>query len=81
MRTSLKLVCAALLGAGFIDAASAATSGTVTFNVQLSDNSGTYHPKHVVAVWVTTSANAFIKTVWKDGTGFSGDGTSHLTQW
>jgi hypothetical protein len=81
MRSSLKILCAALLGAGVIPSVSAQTDGSVTFNVQLSDNSGTYHPKHVVAVWVTTSANAFIKTVWKNGTGFSGEGTSHLTQW
>lgn len=81
MRRIFRLACAALLSAGGAQIASAQTDGSVTFNVQVYNNSGTYQPKHVVAVWVTTSANAFIKTVWKDGTGWSGEGTSHLSQW
>ena len=81
MKTILSLMCAALLGAGLVPIVSAQTDGSVTFNVQLFQDGGSYKPKHVVAVWVVNPSGAFIKTVWKDGTGWTGEGTSHLTQW
>ena len=80
-RTIFKLIWAAILGTGLVDVGCAQTDGSVTFNVQLFQDGGSYKPKHVVAVWVANPSGAFIKTVWKDGTGWTGEGTSHLTQW
>jgi hypothetical protein len=74
-------MCAALLGAGLVPIVSAQTDGSVTFNVQLFQDGGNYKPKHVDTVWVVTSSGTFIKTIWKDGAGWTGTGTSHLTQW
>lgn len=81
MRTTLGAACAMLLCAGFTGTLRAQTDGSVTFNYQLYQDSGSYAPKHVVAVWVTTSSGTFIKTLRKDGSGWSGTGTKHLNQW
>lgn len=74
-------MCAVLLGAGFAQSLAAQTDGLVTFNFQLVQDGGKYKPKHVVAVWVTSPSGAFVKTLRKDGSGWTGEGTSHLTQW
>jgi hypothetical protein len=82
MKTIFELWCAAALSLGLVcNLSAASTPGTATFNVQLSQDGGNYAPKHVVAVWVTTASGTFIKTLRRDGNGWNGEGTSHLTQW
>src|SRR6266498_3236567 len=76
-----RMASAALLGAGSVASAWAQTDGSVSFNFQLSQDGGSYKPKHVSTVWVTSPTGAFIKTLRKDGSGWTGEGTKHLTQW
>lgn len=79
MKTILRLLCAAVLGVGLGGTVSAVdTAGTVTLTAQLSNAGGNYAPKHVVAVWVTNQALGYIKCLWKDGSGWTSEGTTHL---
>lgn len=67
------------LALSWIEPARAAdTAGTVTLTVQLANAAGNYAPRHVVAVWVTNATLGYVKCLWKDGSGWTGEGTTHL---
>lgn len=44
---------------------SAQTNGTFTFNATTLNQGGTYAPKNVMAIWITTSTGTFVKTLKK----------------
>ena len=71
-----KLILSLLLCAGILSA-SAQTDGTLTINVTTTTYTGQYNPKHVAAIWITNSANAFMKTTLARTGGYAGD----LTSW
>ncbi len=79
MKTIVRILCAATLGAGLIGTAPAATytDGTATFTVTLSDPAGNYSNVHVDAVWVTDAAGHFIKSLRKDAAARQG----YLSKW
>ncbi len=82
MKNRLKFLCAAMFGLGLVGTAPAATTdGSVTFTVTLYNAGGNYQPRHVDAVWVTDDAGNFIKTLRREGSNWSGEGTRHLDQW
>jgi hypothetical protein len=81
MQCFLSILCALALAVLWHTPAHAAdTAGTATLTVQLSSAGGNYAPRHVVAVWVTNAALGYVKCLWKDGSGWTGEGTTHLTK-
>ena len=66
MKEILNLICAAMLGVGYIQIVSAATTdGTASFGVTFVDPPGNFSAR-VDAFWITDSANKFIKNLRKD---------------
>jgi hypothetical protein len=45
---------------------SAQTNGTLTFSATTVNQFGTYQPNNIMAIWITTSTGAFVKTLKKE---------------
>ena len=59
----------------------AQTDGTATLNAVIHDYPGN-GDDHYTVVWVTTASNQFIRTLWKQGPGFSsGRWNEHFSTW
>ena len=77
VKTTLKLLCASMLGAGLMQSvASAVTDGTASFTVTLNSPPGNYSQR-VDAFWVTTDSGTFVQNVRKDAATRQG----YLYQW
>ena len=67
VKTTMKLLCAGMFGALFMQASAlaASTDGTASFTVTLSDPSGNYN-RRADAYWVTDASGNFVQNARKD---------------
>lgn len=72
MKNLLKALLAIVLGVGLaISQAGAQTDGTATLETTILDYPGDSSAEHWTVVWVTTEAGAFIKSLRKQGPGWT----------
>lgn len=53
-----------------VNKTSAQTAGTLTFSVTTTSPGGQFAPKHIIAIWIESSAGTFIKTKVKYGNNY-----------
>lgn len=69
-------VCVAF-GFAAVGGMASSTTGTVTFAVTTKSAGGKFAPRHVLAIWVTDSKGAFVKTLELNGNKY----TKYLANW